>query len=143
MVREEVPSQLKVISCFSELYDKTFPTVQSRTTPTTLPLRPTTIPSEFYTFRNIAYRKTLESISDHNSDVRFRRLVFYVIQFDEPLYNYFSTANEYGDKHSVRTDLRDYSNIQGGIGVFGSITVDSTEYSLSERLRPPDPRPCK
>ncbi|MGE5457628.1 MAG: DUF4249 family protein [Methanococcaceae archaeon] len=47
-----------------------------------------------------------------------------VIVFDKYLSNYFSTTNGYFDNLTVRLDAVDYTNIQGGYGIFGSYIKD-------------------
>ncbi|MEK6571100.1 MAG: hypothetical protein AABZ61_07005 [Bacteroidota bacterium] len=69
--------------------------------------------------------------------MRFVQAVFYLIQFDEPLWNYHNVANNLGERYSVRTDEPDYTNIKGGFGVFGSATIDSTVWPLPEKIPPP------
>lgn len=141
IARTEVPLNMKVISCLYGEYLRTFPILTKRTTPTSVGPR-TAQPQEHLSFENMSYRKTLEQIYDGGINVKFKRVVFYLIQFDDPFYKYYSVANSYKDKYSTRLDEPLYTNIQNGIGVFGSITIDSTEVVLPENIRPPDSRIC-
>ena len=51
--------------------------------------------------------------------VRPLRTVFVLTQLDEALYAYYSTANGFPDTGTLRLDEPDYTNIEGGFGVFG------------------------
>ncbi|MDD1749599.1 MAG: DUF4249 family protein, partial [Methanothrix sp.] len=53
--------------------------------------------------------------------------VFVLTQIDDVLYNYYYVNNGPVDKSSIRLDQPDYTNIPGGLGVFGSsVTVTQT-----------------
>jgi hypothetical protein len=55
----------------------------------------------------------------------------YILTQVEPnLYMYYNLANGFQDEFSIRTDQPDYSNIQGGFGVFGAMTVDTVRVDL-------------
>jgi hypothetical protein len=54
---------------------------------------------------------------------------FELLSFDEHLSNYYSSTHGYLDEFSIRLDETVYSNIEGGMGIFGS-------YYKSERLFP-------
>ena len=43
-----------------------------------------------------------------------------VLEFDAPLSNYYSSIHGYLDHFSIRIDEDVYTNIKGGIGVFGA-----------------------
>ena len=68
--------------------------------------------------------------------VQFQQAVFYLVQFDTPLWNYYKLANAYQDQYSVRTDEPDYTNLKNGIGVFGSMAVDSLVWPYLPRIIP-------
>ncbi len=55
---------------------------------------------------------------------------FSVTTYDPHLSRYYTSAHGSADEYSIRTDPAFYSNIQGGIGIFGSQTVSSFEYML-------------
>ncbi len=86
------------------------------------------------TYQYLAYLKTLDKVvSDHRDQkVTFHRIVARVVQLEENLYNYYSTANSSSDPVSVRLDMPDYSNIRGGNGVFGAFVVDSLVHYLPD-----------
>jgi hypothetical protein len=68
--------------------------------------------------------------------VQFQQAVFYLVQFDTPLWNYYKLANAFQDAYSVRTDQPDYTNLKNGIGVFGSMAVDSLVWPYLPRIIP-------
>jgi hypothetical protein len=72
------------------------------------------------------YLQTLDdNIARYGSQVFCHRAKFLLIQLDEGLYDYYNLANGFRDPYSIRTDLPDYTNIQNGLGAFGSFTVDT------------------
>ncbi len=84
----------------------------------------------------LGYQMLLESIfSDYGSgNLKFRYVLFELNQVDPHLYSYYNIANGFQDEFSIRTDLPDYSNIRGGVGVFGSFMVDTSIVRLLERF---------
>ena len=56
---------------------------------------------------------------------QFVQALFQVVQFDSSYYDAYSVANYVKDRNSIRLDERDYTNMYGGVGVFGSLAVDS------------------
>lgn len=67
--------------------------------------------------------------------IKFTRAIFYLVEVDNALYNYYSVANGFQDNFSIRTDQPDYTNINGGVGVFGSFAVDTVVVGLSPQIR--------
>lgn len=55
---------------------------------------------------------------------------------DSNLYNYYYTARGFDDPLTVRQDLPDFTNINGGLGVFGSMTADTVGVNLTELIGP-------
>jgi hypothetical protein len=47
-------------------------------------------------------------------------MMFDVLEYDAPLSKYYSSVNGSLDQFSIRIDQPVYSNIGGGIGIFGS-----------------------
>lgn len=83
------------------------------------------------------YNETIALIRRYNFNVRFKRAVFYLVQFDEAFTKYYLNANQFRDKLAVRLgEPPDYSNINGAVGLFGSIRVDSSVWRLPEFLKP-------
>jgi hypothetical protein len=65
-------------------------------------------------------------------DLRFKRAIFVVYSIDKNLYIYYNLVHGFRDPFSIRTDLQDFSNIQGGVGVLGGCTVDSAIVDLKD-----------
>lgn len=59
--------------------------------------------------------------------------VFELIEFDTPLSYYYSSINGYLDNYSIRLDELTYSNINGGLGVFGSTYYISRSFPVSKK----------
>jgi len=62
-------------------------------------------------------------IADSSNKISGAMIITYSL--DPNLYNYYQIAHGFGDPFSVRLDAPDFTNIQGGYGVFGAVTVDS------------------
>jgi len=74
-----------------------------------------------------AYAEKLKDIRvEYGPNVWLRRAIFVQTQVDENLYTYYNIVNGYQDAFSIRTDLPDWTNINGGLGIFGAIVEDST-----------------
>lgn len=137
----QVPFKREAIDRLYERCRITFPQVTRREGPYTTPLRGEKALSHFE-FPFPAYNESIVQILRTNNNVKFKRAVFYFIQLDDALYKYYATANSFEAKYSVRLDQPDYTNIQGGLGVFGSTQVDSIAWNLPERIKPfADPYP--
>jgi hypothetical protein len=76
-----------------------------------------------YVFENSALQKVFADISK-NDPVKSNYTIFggiiELIIFDEHLSKYFSSLNGFFDDLTIRVDQTDYTNIEGGIGIFGS-----------------------
>jgi hypothetical protein len=74
--------------------------------------------------------RALEEISEGDSDKESYSISlhpeFVVAAFDDVLSKYFSTSTQSFSSLTVTLDENEYSNIQGGYGIFGSFT--STQY---------------
>jgi len=66
--------------------------------------------------------------------IRFKDAVIVLTQADQPFYTYYSVANGFRDEFSIRTDEPDYSNISGGLGVFGSFANDTLVVPVAESI---------
>lgn len=129
----EVPTLWRIINDNLDITLKVFPKPTRRTAP--LNRRDQTTPlSVSYPFPT--YNESIYQIKRGNFNVRFKRAVFYLVQFDEQWYKYYATANLFQDKLSVRVDPPDYTNIRGGMGLFGSVRVDSVVIPLPELIDP-------
>ena len=67
--------------------------------------------------------------------LRFRRAVVHLTQVDVHLYKYYSIANGFQDPYTIRTDGPDYTNVEGGHGVFGAAVADSISITLPDFVR--------
>jgi len=75
---------------------------------------------------NRALKEIAEGDSDKASYSISLHPEFAVAAFDDALSKYYSTSTQSFSSLTVTLDEKDYSNIQGGYGIFGSFT--STEY---------------
>ena len=142
IMRWEVPAKLDVVSCPHEIYRFNYPKLKRRSTPSVSRIDQ----RDAFGFTHFAYRRSMEMISERNLNVKYRRVVYYLIQFDETWYRYYGVANAVSDKFTVWLDEPDFTNIQSGVGVFASLTVDSIDFGLPEIM--PLPRsgvltPCR
>jgi len=130
--RRQIPVVMKPLSRYMGTWDFIYPVVKRRGVG----------PSETQGFTTGGWINMLENVIwlYDGAGVTFQQAVFYLIQFDEALYNYYGVANISRDKYSVRIDEPDFSNIQGGVGVFGSSGVDSIAYALPETITRPPPK---
>jgi hypothetical protein len=119
------------------------------------PVRRTTSPStgqrtdqihydESFFFQASAYINKLGFLYcfEEGWGIQFTGMTFYLIQFDEPLWNYYNIANSFRDRYTIRIDEPSYTNIKGGFGVFGSSSVDSTAWPIPSSIPPTDPLYC-
>jgi len=66
-----------------------------------------------------------------NETLNPKQAKFYIYQVEPALYDYYSVVNGFQDPFSIRMDKPDRTNIQGGYGIFGGMTVDSLIYPLN------------
>jgi hypothetical protein len=93
-----------------------------------VPFTPSKMPLVFVDINTIkqALKEIAEGDPDKASYSISKHPEFTVAVFDDVLCKYFSTSTETFSSLTVTLDETDYSNIQGGYGIFGSFT--STEY---------------
>lgn len=75
-------------------------------------------------YKEILYRLVGE-IVNAGKTYRFTTAVFTSTQVENHLYDYYNVASGFRDPYSIRSDLPNYTNIVGGVGVFGSFVEDS------------------
>jgi hypothetical protein len=82
-------------------------------------------------FRNYAYVFALESIKNREAgkSITYRKALFTLLQAEENLFKYFSVTNSFQDSLSIRLDQPQYTNINGGLGLFGAYAVDTISFS--------------
>jgi hypothetical protein len=125
--RRQIPSVVRIISKYQGTWEYIYPAIRRRA-------------SNNAGYRETELFNTAAWIFMGESDIfvydgsgsLFLQAVFQVIQFDPPLYDTYSVAHLFRDRYSVRLDEADYTNISGGIGLFGSIAVDSSLWALPE-----------
>lgn len=62
----------------------------------------------------------ISSGDNNKSNYRIEGIHFYIKVFDKNFSRYYSSRNGYLDEYSIRIDESTYSNVSGGIGVFGT-----------------------
>jgi hypothetical protein len=85
-------------------------------------------------FDTLLYLETRKEITRTYpaADIVFMYAVFTLTQVDNLLYSYYYIANGTEDKTSIRLDAPEYTNVAGGMGVFGSCARVSRRYTLRE-----------
>jgi hypothetical protein len=91
---------------------------------------------ELYGYDVNAYRYFLQRLYETygSTDLRFLRAILTVTVVDRHLYTYYFLVNGFFDPYTVRTDLPDYSNVRGGVGLVGAYAVDSVVVPLPPSL---------
>jgi hypothetical protein len=98
-----------------------------------------------YLFEKAALDRAFSEISINDPDKGSYSIfggVMELIIFDEHLSKYFSSLNGFVDDLTIRVDQTDYTNIEGGFGIFGSYlkqnggTTFSKEYIESFGYKP-------
>jgi hypothetical protein len=116
--REEIPS-VAVTGSGSEVQYE-YPRLTRRTTDINQPNVNIYFPISIY---NAVFKRI---VSQYGTDgFRLKSATYLLTQVEANLYKYFNLANGFQDQYSIRTDQPDFSNIQGGLGVFGAMTEDS------------------
>jgi len=82
-----------------------------------------------------AMNYALRRISEGDPDKENYKIYWFsliVVEYDTPLSNYYSSINGYLDQFSVRLDETIYSNIRGGMGIFGTYKLNEMDYLIDE-----------
>jgi hypothetical protein len=126
--RTELPSAVTAGSDGVKQYE--YPRLQRRTVP---PVDRVSEMSVFVQMSRIAYDSMYSELSaQYSADrMRIKGVWFVLTQVEQNLYNYYAIANAFQDAHSIRMDMPDWTNIQGGYGVFGGMVEDSLYVDLS------------
>jgi hypothetical protein len=101
-----------------------------------VPEHPGVITTSKVDFAFSAMDATMAAISEgdpQKSRYRILRFRWQFTEYDFPLSRYYSSVNGYMDAYSVRLDETVFSNISGGIGVFGSAFGYSVDYAIDPR----------
>jgi hypothetical protein len=88
-------------------------------------------PSVSYEYSAIDFAmKSIASFVSDPSDIRINGAALKITDYDRNLASYYSSTNGYLDSYSIRLDENTYSNIIGGLGIFGSYKVNSRSFSV-------------
>lgn len=89
-------------------------------------------PGVSYTFNAIDSAMAMLSAGDTmKENYTIKNFIFALLEFDTPLSYYYSSINGYLDNYSIRLDESTYSNIRGGLGIFGSTFYIARSFSVS------------
>jgi len=77
--------------------------------------------------------KSLSEEAGEGGNIIIRDMTLNVVQYDRELARYYSSTNGYLDEHSVRLDQQIYSNINGGIGIFGTYKINTIPIGVDPR----------
>ena len=140
--RIEVPLSRETVDCIYQIFKETYPLPTLRSTPAVAPAIIGGViayqAQESVPYNRISYQhKIFHLYGTEGNGILMRQEVTYVAQFDTSLWDYYSVANLFHDKYSVRTDEPDYTNVSNGVGVFGSMTVDSLIWRLPQVMPHP------
>ncbi|MDP4190598.1 MAG: DUF4249 family protein, partial [Bacteroidota bacterium] len=97
---------------------------------------PSAFSSDHYDFQFPALDSALASIGRGIKDKTDIEVVFCKLSlrgYDEELSAYYSTTNGFLDQYSLRLDENTYSNITGGLGIFGSFSTSTNEFPFDPR----------
>lgn len=85
---------------------------------------------ELVYFRKDAYIATVRLLkyTIGPSRIEFDGAYFVLDQMNQSLFSYYSATNQTSDKISIRLDQIDYSNIEGGFGLFALKTYSESYY---------------
>lgn len=89
---------------------------------------------ETYQFTN--YNLSIAGIGFFNFNVQYKRAVFYLVQMDDSWYKYYQSSNISKNPYAVRVNMPTYTNIEGGVGLFSSMRVDSVVHQLPRYIFP-------
>jgi hypothetical protein len=87
-------------------------------------------------YDNSSLDSALVQISRGDADkskYEVKRAEFEIIIFDKNLSNYYSVTHGYLDEYSIRIDENDYSNINGGYGIFASYLNQKIAVKFTEK----------
>ncbi|MCX6149499.1 MAG: DUF4249 family protein [Ignavibacteriales bacterium] len=97
------------------------------------PINPQPTREPHITFEYAAIDSAMAQISagdPKKSDYYIKEIDLEIIEFDRPLSNYYTSTNGFMDNYSIRLDESVYSNVDGGIGIFGVSMKNSVIFSV-------------
>jgi hypothetical protein len=125
--RIEVPSGVVVVDNSKRIFS--YPQLQRRKTGTENLLRES---GEGVSLSRKAFELTVADLYTRYSTfaVRVRGLCFVLTQVEPNLCSYYMVSNSFQDPNTVRMDMPNWTNINGGVGVFGAVVEDSLRIDL-------------
>lgn len=83
-------------------------------------------------FRVGAYREIIARLNAEfpTGTLRYAKALFVLTQMDDALYAYYSITHGFPNSVTIRLDEPDYSNVQGGLGIFGMSTEHTTSITF-------------
>lgn len=89
--------------------------------------------SEMFVFTRSAYFGQIDSINARYpyGSVHLKYGLGILTQVDRNFYTYWKLVRAFEDEFSIRTDSPDFSNVSGGLGLFGSMVEDSATVDLT------------
>ena len=81
-------------------------------------------------FKLDAYKAFLTDLKSRYGIITISGATYLLTQVDRSLYTYFNLVNGFQDPFSIRTDLPDYTSVEGGLGIFGALVEDSLYVDL-------------
>lgn len=120
-IRTEVPKAIRSSVGMSTVYD--YPMLIRRITDQVVVF-------EIVYFSLDAYKSFLLDQRTLYGEIKLTSATFILTQVESNLYKYYNLSNGYLDAFSIRSDLPDYSNINGGFGLFGAMRDDSVVVDL-------------
>jgi hypothetical protein len=102
---------------------------------TEIPDYPGISPASSIEFVRTNIDKAMLQISngDDKLNYRFLRIDFELLIFDQFLAGYISTTNGFFDNLSIRLDEPNYTNINGGLGIFGAYEFNIFNINLTDQ----------
>jgi hypothetical protein len=99
------------------------------------PIFPTASKHLGATFKWSAFDRIMRGISEGEDDkeqFRIFGVTADILIFDDNLSRYYANMNGYMDDFTIRVDQNDYSNIEGGFGIFGSYIKQRRGFLVDE-----------
>lgn len=120
-------------------YEKLVPKYYSIEGKNEIPIYPIIEPTEQYIrYDTLSIRKTLQNISagdPNKQNYVIKKIIFMLNVLDEAFASYLSTQQTFRTDFSYRETQPDYTNINGGLGVFGVMYTIKMEVPLQLMIR--------
>lgn len=126
---------IKRVNGMEYAFKKEIPIMFSSINGISIPIYPPISHTSSVTFDFAIFDSVMTQISANDPNKEYYRIgstTFQLLTFDENLTNYYSIINGYMDDVTVRLDEGEYTNIKGGLGVFGAYIQSISGYLLDE-----------